>query len=94
MQNVQFSYYKISYIMLCCKIYLKYFPVTLSNEGSSAAYSVVCAPCLGLLTNGHTRGRRKIAENVLLKKLICLIISVSTIPGCTEVAVTPVPAKP
>jgi hypothetical protein len=38
-------------------------------------------------------GFRKIAEKVLLKKVMCRIISVSTIPGCTALTVTPVPAR-
>lgn len=69
--------------------YLKYFPVTFANDGSNAQNKVVCAPCLGLLIKGHTSGFKKIAENQLLKKLMCLIISVSTIPGCTALHVTP-----
>ena len=43
--------------------------------------------------NSHTSGFRKIAENVLLKKLMCRIISVSTMPGCTAFTVTPVPVR-
>lgn len=35
----------------------------------------------------------KIVANQLLKKLICLIISVLTIPGCTAFTVTLVPVK-
>ena len=41
-------------------MYLKYLPVTFSMEGSRAQYKVVCAPCLGLFTNGQNNGLRNI----------------------------------
>lgn len=65
-------------------------PDTFSNFGSKAQNTTVCAPCRGLFINGHINGFKIIVENQLLKKLMCLIISVSTRPGCNAFTITPV----
>lgn len=71
--------------------YTKYLPVTLFKLGSRATKIGVIAPCLAVLVKGHMKGLTINVAIQLLKKLMCRIISVSTIPGCTAFTVTPVP---
>lgn len=69
-----------------------YFPVTFAISASKAAYKDCCAPYFALFMNGQ--------NNVLniepvkpLAMAMCLIISVSTKPGCMALTVTLVPEK-
>lgn len=74
----------------CLLVYLKYLPVTFSSSGSNATYSVVCAPEIGVFMNGQVTIRKNQPDGPF-KMPICRVSSVLTMPGCKELAVTPVP---
>lgn len=72
---------------VACTNYLKYFPVTFSILSSTAQYILVCAPSLVVLHRKIMKG------HIILYPETYRNNSVITIPGCTELAVTPVPAE-
>lgn len=76
-----FFAYSLSFAILQS---VKYLPVTASKSGSTASATIVCDPDLMVFMNSDN-GDSKISTNGR-----CIPNSMRMIPGCSELAVTPV----